>query len=106
MCRALERAAHLVGRIPRRAAHLPGELLGDLCAALLELVAELEQQLRALRQRHVTPRHLRVPRGAQHLVDLLGRGQHALDVDAPVHRAHGFLGFRCPCDDGHQMISK
>ena len=49
--RALERAAYLVGRVTRGPAHLPGELFGDLRAALFELAAETREDGGAIGKR-------------------------------------------------------
>ena len=94
VARALERAAHFVGRVTRGPAHLPGELFGDLRAALLELVAEAREDRGAFGERRIAPVDEGVARRAQGFVDLLRGRERALDVDAPVHRAHGLLD-RC-----------
>jgi hypothetical protein len=65
VARPFERAAHFVGCVARRAAHLPGQFLGDLRRALLEFIAEQRQYFRAFGQRDVAPGHLGATRGAQ-----------------------------------------
>jgi hypothetical protein len=100
--RTLEHAAHFVRRIPGRAAHLPGEFLGDFRTALFEFFAESSEDGRALGERGVAPFGERVPRAAQCFVDLLGGREHTLDVYPPIDGARGFLDAAVV----HQMISK
>jgi hypothetical protein len=99
--RTLERAANFVRRVARGTPHLPGELFGNLVAPRFEFLAEAREYRGAFGDRRIAPFHKGVTRPAQGFVDLLGGGERTLDVNPPVHRAHGLLDIGV-----NHMISK
>jgi hypothetical protein len=64
---------------------LGGEEARDVLAALVDEVANLEEEVEALRERHRAPRRESLLRGRDSGVDLLHRGE----IDRPALLARG-----------------
>src|SRR5262249_36065115 len=88
---ALLEAADLAGRLRDGTADLTGQLLGDLVLVGDEPVDGLRADLAAFGHRHMLPGRLRLARSLHRLRDLGAGRELALDVDAAVDRADGFL---------------
>ncbi len=69
---------HLAERVGDDLAVLAGDDLGQLTLALVEQLAELEENLRALGQRGVAPRRERRGRGVDHRAGVLDAGERDL----------------------------